>query len=606
MTVGHGIGLGVGNTDAIAILQSSDAPLTDRPVLVQPATLQISATAARLGAPRDEPGVISGFLGAVGDPDGLIDADGTRYLAEDLVATATASLIATASRQFPGFPADSARVAVHPVRWNESQVGALRAAFDRGGLSAVRLTSDAVAAAAWFEATQTPPGEGVVAVCDFGANGLTVSLVRTEGDEPRLVSSTFSSLFGADRVDGLLADHVIGLADHVLGVTHPDHTDSDAGRDLLLDRCRAAKERLSAVDAVTIPVDLGSVGEVSVTRSQFADLVREFLDGVLALIAETLDGDGDVVRGVLLTGGGAAIPSLAELAASALPAPVVVAAHPTRTAVHGAAILAAGIVGSATPPAAPVAGSGLDGTLTDRLPVVEPPRRPLAFTESAIGDPVPVAETAVPAEAVRAAPARDASTPSRRALVAAGIALFLLVVTIAGAAAATRGGNGGTTPLPGTTPAVPPAPAATTPARATATTTTRSAVPTTPRSATTVRSPASAATTAPPVATTQRPSAAATPTVTTPPHGTTHEQDPDDGTTPPETTTDEPTTPETTTPETTTPEATETTTAEATTPEVSVDTGSEIAASETEPEPPAELETVTASEPDAELEPGAQ
>jgi hypothetical protein len=533
MTVGHGIGLGVGDTDAIAILQSSDAPLTDRPVLIRPATLQISATGARLGAPRNEPGVISGFLGAVGDPDGITDADGTTYLAEDLVATATSSLIATAARQFPGFSDTPELVTVHPARWNDDRVAALRGALDRGGLSAVRLVPDAVASAAWLEATQPPAGEGTVAVCDVGATGLTVSLVDADGDEPRLLSSTFSSFSGDDR-------------------GAPAVTGEDA----------------------TEPAGAG-----------------DFLDSALTLAKETLLADVDeqvTLRGILLTGDGAAIPALAERAASTLPAPVVVTPDPARTAVHGAAILAAGIVGGTAPAATPVAVVGLDGTLTDRLPVIEPPRRPLAFTESMFGNPVSAA-AAGPATAAPTAPPRDASTPSRRALVAAGIALFLLVVMIAGAAAATRGDHDTDTSPPDSTTAIPAPPAATAPAPGTAAaapTTSRPADSAPPRPTTIGRPPATTAVAPPPVVAT-RPPAVATTTVTTQPHETTHEQDPDgETTTPTETTPEETTPPETTPEETTTERPAETETATATT-EPELETPVE---SEPQPEPPAQSE----------------
>lgn len=555
MTVQHGIGLGVGNTDAIAVLQSSDAPLTDPSTLVEPATLRISATAAMLGAPRSEPGVIGRFVDAVGDPDGITAADGTVYLAEDLVATATASLLATAVQQFPGFAGNPALVSVHPARWDGSRVDALRSALDRAGLSSVRLVPDAVATVGWYEATQGPLDGGTIAVCDVGAAGLTVSLIGA-GDEPHLlVPPTFSPLFGGDSFDDTVSEYVLGVAAADLDGFDPADADIRADLGRLRDGCRAAKEELSAADAATIPVSIGdSATEVTVTRSQFDEMMRGPLEGALALVVEVLrahDVDTATLRAVVLTGGGAAIPLLLELAelAGSLPAPAIVAPKPAHTAVHGAAILAAGMVsggGAAALPGAAAAGAaaaagiagdaGDDDAVTDFLPVVVPQEQPAAFTQAGFGNPVlpvaaGVAAAATPAAAAPAGDPADASpVRGRRTLVAAGVTLALLFATIAGVAM-TRGESADTPPQGVVAPVTSTTTATTTKHAPTTTTAApRTTEATTPRSTeASLPPPVTTAVPAPPppVVTTAKPPAPTTTTKTTtkPPAETEEEEE---------------------------------------------------------------------------------
>ncbi|MGW6694753.1 Hsp70 family protein [Rhodococcus sp. NPDC054953] len=454
MTVGHGIGLGVGSTEAVAVVQASDAPLADPPVLVEPATLRVSPTAATLGAPADEPGVLSGFVARVGDAEAVAGADGTGYLAEDLVATATASLLATAVRHFPGLPADPTVVATHPARWSETLVAAQRAAFDRTGLSAVMLVPDAAAAVRWYQADRNPADGAVVAVCDFAAAGVTVSLVRTGATPLLLPPSTFAARFGGDGIDRMIAEHVLGAADAYLGPIDPADPATRADLDRVRARCRTAKEQLSTATEVVVPVPVGGGASVTLTRADLDEILRGPLEGALSLVPETArahDLDPAAVSAVLLTGGGAAIPLLSALA-EALPAPAVTAPHPGRTATHGAAILAAG--GAGVPAIAGAAGVGAAaGAIaagdseadTDSLPAVPPPATPTAFTEAGPGRTVQPAAQAAPVTAVTA-PAGEPR--NRAAMVAGGVGAALVIAALVGAVALSGSDGTAGTPHP--------------------------------------------------------------------------------------------------------------------------------------------------------------
>ncbi|GAA4485397.1 hypothetical protein GCM10023094_40160 [Rhodococcus olei] len=541
MADGQGVGLGVGTTWAVAVLQAADAPLTDPSVLVEPATLRLSDTAAELGAPEDEPGVLAGFVAHVGDPAGVATADGAAYRAEDLVATATAGLLATAVDRFPGLPDDPGVAAAHPARWDDATVSALRAAYDRAGLEPVTLVPDAVAAVAWLEAAHGPVGDGLVAVYDLGAAGVTVSLVRTGSRPDLLRPATFSTLFGGDSLDDMVVEHVLVSAAPDLGLLDPTDPTTRAELDRLRARCRDVKEQLSSTDAVTVPVTAaGADTAVTVTRAELEEMLRGPLAGSLSLVEETVRAhelDPAQLRSVLLTGGGAAIPMLAELAAT-LPVPVVAAPDPNRIAVHGAAILAAH--GGAVPVAGSAAAAGAAPVAerdTDSLPAVPAPATPTAFTEAGPGRPVH-------------APTPPPGPRGRVPLVAAGIAVALVVAAVAGAAAMSRSEDTGGRPLPQseptTTATVDPAPtsrAATSTTRASAPATDPDTGPATSQQPVRTTVATTAAPAPPPAVTTQRPPVL--PTTTTRVVATTEES--------PTTTTSETTTTTTTTEPTPTP-----------------------------------------------------
>ncbi|MEV6277313.1 hypothetical protein [Nocardia sp. NPDC051832] len=83
---------------------------------------------------------ISGFIAAVGDPNGLPVDDGEAYRAEDLVATALFCLINLTAEHLSG-PAEF--YATHPAHWLNQDVQALREALDYLGLRSVVLVSEA-------------------------------------------------------------------------------------------------------------------------------------------------------------------------------------------------------------------------------------------------------------------------------------------------------------------------------------------------------------------------------------------------------------------------------------------------------------------------------
>lgn len=509
MTVGQGVGLDVGTRWAIAVRQVTGTPVDEAVVVIEPATVRPAESGAVVG--------------------------------EDLLATATAGLLVTAAARFPELPADPQVVATHPAHWGEETVAVQRAAFDRAGLGPVRLVPDAVAAVAWLEAARGPVGDGVMAVLDLGAAGVTVSLVRVGGAARLLPPSVYSSLFGGDSFDRMVLEHVLGSAAADLDPFDPSDPETRADLDRLRTRCRSAKEELSAAESVSIPVSVaGDTTEVTLTRADLEEILHGPLAAALSLVEETARAhelEPAMLKSVLVVGGGAAIPALADLAAT-LPVRAVIAPHPDRIAASGAAVLACG--GEALPvPVTPPSAGGTSGPAeddTDTLPVVPPTATPTAYTMAGTGQPV------------RSAVASAA--PRRRAPMVAAAALAALAVTaVAAAAALTLSRGEGDDPVPApepvtaepaptTTAVATPAPTATRDAPPVFEPTTYRPVPTTAVTTTVPLPPPVAPTTSPPPVTVTTtapvPTTSDTPTTTDAPATTTKSTPAPPSPTPPE------------------------------------------------------------------------
>lgn len=428
MGVGYGVGLDVGTNWAIAVGRVAGAPVDGSEPVVEHSTSRLSETGT-----ETEPGA----------------------LPEDVLATATASLLVTTADRIPDLTGDPQVVATHPARWDAETVAAQRAAFDRAGLGPVRLVPDAVAAVAWLEATHGPLDAGVVAVFDLGAAGVTVSLVRVGDTAHLLPPSVYSTLFGGDSFDRMVLEHVLGSAAADLDPFDPSDPGTRAELDALRDRCRAAKEELSTTRSVTVPVHVaGSGTEVTVSRAELDELLHGPLAAALSLTEETVrahEVDPALLRSVLLIGGGARLPALVELAAT-LPVPAVIAPDPDRVVARGAALLAVGalsadaeaVLAEPDPPltAADTARSEAD---TDSLPVVPPTAMPTAYTEAGTGQPVRTA--APPTE-------RRGRGPLIAAVVLAAIAIAAVT---AAAVTALSAGTGGA-PIPEVVTLEPPPP----------------------------------------------------------------------------------------------------------------------------------------------------
>ncbi len=280
-----------------------------------------------------EPGlVLRGFVERVSDRAPLVAADGTKYLGEVLTVEAIEAMARTVGYGTP------VTVAV-PAYWSEAQSNALREEFfaqqdlARGGVPPV-LVSDATAAVTALRSKPGFPTDGIVALCDFGATGTSLTLMNAGSDFAPIGPSVRNTDFSGDAIDQLVLDHLRAS----------DATSIDLGstarigsQTRLLGECRRAKEQLSTATVATV------AGEgVWLIRTELEQMISEPLDRFLGTVEETLRRNGiakSALSAVAIVGGGASIPLLATRLSERFAVPLLTTPQPAFSAAIGAAAL---------------------------------------------------------------------------------------------------------------------------------------------------------------------------------------------------------------------------------------------------------------------------
>lgn len=111
------------------------------------------------------------------------------------------------------------------------------------------LVSDATAALAMLRGTPGFPSDGVIALCDFGAGGTTVTLMDGRAGFAPVGPSLRYTDFSGDAIDQLVLDHLLAsdVSTAMLGGSGRIGSQSR-----LLGACRRAKEQLSTAVAATV------------------------------------------------------------------------------------------------------------------------------------------------------------------------------------------------------------------------------------------------------------------------------------------------------------------------------------------------------------------
>lgn len=166
------------------------------------------------------------------------------------------------------------------------------------------LVSDATAALAMLRGTPGFPSDGVIALCDFGAGGTTVTLMDGRAGFAPVGPSLRYTDFSGDAIDQLVLDHLLAsdVSTAMLGGSGRIGSQSR-----LLGACRRAKEQLSTAVAATVA---GAPGQgAQLTRAEFEQLISTPLDRFLDWCQEALRRNGignSTLRGVAIVGGGRA------------------------------------------------------------------------------------------------------------------------------------------------------------------------------------------------------------------------------------------------------------------------------------------------------------
>ncbi|KLO42084.1 molecular chaperone [Mycobacterium nebraskense] len=435
------LGLSIGAANLVAA-RAGSAPVVRSAVL----TL-FEHRPTEVGLPEENPNltengmVLRGFVERVGDRSPLVAPDGTKYLGEVLTVEAIEAMARSVGYGRP------ITIAV-PAYWSEAQFAALRDEFfaqpdlARGGVAPV-LVSDATAAIAALRGRPGFPTAGVVALCDFGASGTSVTLMDAGANFARIGPSVRYADFSGDAIDQL----VLG------GLRASDDTMADLGSTVrigsqsrLLGECRRAKEQLSTAATAT-------VAGVQLSRAELEQLISEPLDRFLGTIDEALRRNGIPkarLAAVASAGGGASIPLLATRLSERFQVPVHTAPQPAVSAAVGAAVLgeqqgSAGVPTAAgavvETPTETVGTAGIDMTQAAWAAQATDVDGALAWSQDADGanEPVPYTGRDATGEYTSATRDFDGATGERYAAEEGRLPWYkrtALVLTVAGAAAA--------------------------------------------------------------------------------------------------------------------------------------------------------------------------
>lgn len=306
--------------------------------------VEVGEAALRLGAATPER-LARDFLDRIGD-EVPVALGGRHYPAESLAAALVAWVVDRVEA-YEGTPA-SQLVVTHPVGWGAHRRAVLQAALRELNLPETTMLPRPVAAAEAHAATDRVEVGQEVAVYSLGASRFEAAVLRRGafGFELRAHADSADVLGGA-LFDDLLAEHTAAELGEL--------PDNPAALVALRSACVEAKERLSTAVAVTIPAPPGSKkATVVVSRTDFDGLIRPVVEHTVQILRRAVESaDKDVLRAVVLVGGSAHVPLIAELVSAATRVRVVAADNPTTAIARGAAF-AGGRVAKPTVQAKPV------------------------------------------------------------------------------------------------------------------------------------------------------------------------------------------------------------------------------------------------------------
>jgi hypothetical protein len=290
-------------------------------------------------APRVE--VTRQVMARVGTP-GPLYVDGRWIHPGDAVAAVVARVREVATAQ-EGCPPARTVLAV-PPSWGPHRRACLMESLQTA-CPDVSLVSSAVAAthhhmASTAMASTALPQRGTVAVYDLGASTLDTAVVgpADDGGLRHLAVPPPPLPWGGRDIDDALLAHVLR------GVERPADGDAPVASPVgLRERVVAAKEALAADTVACVDLPLPT-GPVRVTRDELEDLLDRRIEESVVRVAAAITGAGlgaDDVDGVVLAGGSARLPLVAERLSAGLGLPVVVDPEPELTVALGAARLAA-------------------------------------------------------------------------------------------------------------------------------------------------------------------------------------------------------------------------------------------------------------------------
>ncbi|MGH9245569.1 MAG: Hsp70 family protein [Acidimicrobiales bacterium] len=282
------------------------------------------------------------FKRRVGDPVPLV-LGGAPWSAEQLMARLLEWVLGRVREQ-EGEPPPRL-VICHPANWGRFKRDVLVEAVrlvDR--VPPAAMLTEPEAAAIHYASNDRLDAGDVIAVYDLGGGTFDLSILRTTDTGFEFIGEPE----GIERLGGVDFDEVVyrHVLRHALDGAEPNTDDAATLASLarLRDDCVDAKEALSFDTRVAVPVVLPGVNTtVTITRSEFEDMVRPPLEQTMRALRRVLDAaavPAERLRAVLLVGGSSRIPLVGQLVAGELGRPVAVDAHPKHPVALGAALAA--------------------------------------------------------------------------------------------------------------------------------------------------------------------------------------------------------------------------------------------------------------------------
>ena len=303
-----------------------------------------------MGVPSENPNlaerglIITDFVDRVGDPVAIVASDGSSHRAEALLAEAMRALLHALTGGRP--PSEPVGV-THPAHWRPSQADAFRAALavhpEFGGSATAVLSSDSFTTLTALQNDPGLPTRGVVALCDFGGTGTSITLAdAANGFRPIGPTVRHPDLSG-DLIDQALLTRLVADLT-TTGSVDLTGTSAIGSLGRLRGQCRASKERLSTSAVTSQVVELpGHRTEVRITRTELDDAIRAPLDDFVDVLQDALQRSGirpgDLVA-VASAGGGARMPIITTTLSEHLRVPVVTSAQPELAAAIGGGLKA--------------------------------------------------------------------------------------------------------------------------------------------------------------------------------------------------------------------------------------------------------------------------
>ncbi len=337
-----GVGLSVGATRLAAVVVGR-AALSRTSVLTR-----FPHRPPEVGVPSENPNlnerglILTDFVDRTGDPVGIVAADGSTHRADGVLADALRALLLALGA---GRPPDEPVAVTYPAHWRETAVHALRNALaavpEFAHPTPAAVVSDATAALTALQDDPGVPTRGVIALCDFGGTGTSITLVDAGAGYAPLAPTVRHTDLSGDLVDQALLTHVINDLS-AAGSIDLSGTSAIGSLTKLRGQCRGAKERLSTASVTALVADVpGHHGEVRLTRNELDDAIRQPVADFAGVLQETLERNGvRELAAVASVGGGARIPIITTTLSEHFRVPVITNGQPELTAAIGGGLTA--------------------------------------------------------------------------------------------------------------------------------------------------------------------------------------------------------------------------------------------------------------------------